>query len=351
MKRKKQKIIIVIIFALLIGLIIFFSIGIILIPIENIKNKISKQSKVTENENITTVDVTDLETGSNINHEHIFKTVSNSTEHWNECTICHEKENIKNHNFTTTWALGYEICGHDNPYTKTCSCGYSETGYKPCVWDGKSYRPHGGFVGYEEDKLVAEESSITHARKCIICERHIYYSYYMNKYGNGKLYTLTMGKEGDYAEYCTRADGNKLDCNHLGRCTKCANYTSVVHNNIFIDLKKGETLCRGCNTIFGKVTYENKMDNSTPPLNTITIKIENMNQYTIENFIDTGSPYKNEYEILTQELTSISNDKKSGIITIKAKLKSNIKIKKYLETFFRTSNINNRICGRNLYNS
>ena len=70
--------------------------------LKNIKEK-NKQSA--ENVNVTVVDVTNMVTGSNINHQHIYKTMYDSTQHWEECTICHEKNSVVNHNFTTTWAL------------------------------------------------------------------------------------------------------------------------------------------------------------------------------------------------------------------------------------------------------
>jgi len=70
--------------------------------LKNIKEK-NKQSA--ENTDVTVVDVTNMVTGSDINHQHIYKTMYDSTQHWNECTICHAKNNIVNHNITTTWAL------------------------------------------------------------------------------------------------------------------------------------------------------------------------------------------------------------------------------------------------------
>jgi len=70
--------------------------------LRNIKNK---NYKVDENTDVTVIDVTNMVTGSDISHQHIFKSMYDSIKHWEECTICHEKNNIVNHNSTTTWSL------------------------------------------------------------------------------------------------------------------------------------------------------------------------------------------------------------------------------------------------------
>ena len=73
--------------------------------IDILKNIREKNKQVAENTEITTVDVTNMVTGSDINHQHIYKTIYDSTQHWEECTVCHKKNNITNHNFITTWIL------------------------------------------------------------------------------------------------------------------------------------------------------------------------------------------------------------------------------------------------------
>ena len=73
--------------------------------IDILKNVKEQNKKATENTDITVVDVTNIVTGSNINHEHVYKSMYDNIHHWNECTICHEKNNIVNHNSTTTWSL------------------------------------------------------------------------------------------------------------------------------------------------------------------------------------------------------------------------------------------------------
>ena len=73
--------------------------------IDILKNIREKDEQSTENTEVTTVDVTNMVTGSDINHQHIYKSMYDNIQHWEECTICHEKNNVVNHNITTTWAL------------------------------------------------------------------------------------------------------------------------------------------------------------------------------------------------------------------------------------------------------
>ena len=52
--------------------------------IENIRQKIVKTE---ENENnVTIVDITNLEDNGNLEHEHIFKTKYDANKHWEECS-------------------------------------------------------------------------------------------------------------------------------------------------------------------------------------------------------------------------------------------------------------------------
>jgi len=72
--------------------------------------------------------------------------------------------------------------------------------------------------------------------KCSICKEHILYSYYMNTYGNGEIYYIKMGKQGNYAEYCRKSDGSRLTCNNSGQCSKCSNSVTSLHQNQYIKI-------------------------------------------------------------------------------------------------------------------
>ncbi len=328
-----------IIFAIIVSIIVYERNNTISI-IENIKNNINKQSQINENTDVTIIDITNLETGSNLNHKHILKTSYNSTQHWNECITCHEKEDIIVHNFKINSALGNELCGIENPYIKTCSCGYSETEYKPCVWNG-SYMTHAGFMRYDENGTwIPDEYAAVHTKKCSVCGNQIIHSYYIGQYGNGKLYNSTLGKYGDYAEYCKRQDGKKLDCYNLGTCQKCNYSLTTQHRRMYMDLDQGKILCAGCYLELGTVTYHKDVDNNVLALNTITIKVKLNEPYTLTSFEKGGlsGPITAMYQTFSQELSEVSEDKKSFTITIKAKFGIDIKTKYIAENSLTINN-------------
>ena len=196
---------ILLVLVLCVGLIVYSEtvkpIGII----ENVKRALEEmmQSSTSDVKNVTTIDVTGIELGKETEHEHVYKTMYDEEKHWEECIICNEKRNEVVHSFTITWALGYESCHSSNFYTKTCSCGYSETGYKPCVWDGKSY-----------DTGVSYHA---HMPRCSVCNTSILHSYYYLENGEWKL---NPGQKGDFEEYpqninqvrCHKANGELITC-------------------------------------------------------------------------------------------------------------------------------------------
>lgn len=340
--KKKILLILALITFLIVGSIMIYEKSNSISIIENIKNKINPKVQIEENKDITIVDITNLETGSNINHQHVFKTSSNTTQHWNECTICHEKENIENHNFTTTWALGYESCEFSNSYTKMCLCGYRENGNKPCVWDGYSYISHNGFGHIENNTLVTDKRGMTHARKCSICQGHIFNSYYMNRYDSGELHYVTQGENGNYAEYCCDTYGNRLTCDNLGTCPKCKMYIDIPHRTGTIDLIDNKLLCNFCGLVTGTAIYERNIDNNAPALNIIKIKIKRYEQYAGINVKSNGiaglESDKYKFEFFNQEISDINVNERTFTITINAKLKSNVKNSFYAQS---TINLNN----------
>ena len=153
----KKKLVLVIIVAI-VGIILFLENVCKISVFNNMKQIIVGQSQMTDNgENnsteYTVIDVTNLKNNGNIQHDHILKTVYDENEHWSECTVCGEKTNIKSHTYATTWASGIESCEKNNYYTKTCTCGYSYTGHKPCVWVEGTYKTERGYDSYAHIRL------------------------------------------------------------------------------------------------------------------------------------------------------------------------------------------------------
>ncbi len=268
--------------------------------IENIKAIIGIENTPDTLNEITTIDVTGIITGKETEHEHIYKTIYDENKHWEECKSCGEKRNESTHSFTTTWATGKDSCHKDNSYTKTCTCGYSEIGHKPCVWDGKSY--------------ALDSIHIRHYRKCKICRDYIQHSYYLNTYGNGKVYYLeNFGKEN-----CSLSNGNRIMCTTSGKCVKCGvtysgNKHAIMGNN-------GIFQCLICNQEYGIYNNEIKGDLNAPTTYNIITNIQFTNGLVFNEkgeMRNIGDPWQKN----TQVLTSGSIGESNIILTTTVKFK------------------------------
>ncbi len=125
--KKKFKIITIIAIILILGIVILFFSKVNKISlIESIKQKIAKAEEIQTVNEVTTVDITDLEDNGNLEHDHIFKTVYDKENHWEECTICGQKVNEKNHSYTSSWTMGNaNNCSESNINKFSCECGYT----------------------------------------------------------------------------------------------------------------------------------------------------------------------------------------------------------------------------------
>ena len=82
-----------------------------------------------------------------------------------------------------------------------CSCGYIETGHKPCVWNGSYYY---GFFDIH-----------VHAIRCSVCDESIRYKYYY-------LNELYESEKGEFEE-----TNNVDNENNIRRC-RLANGEPIV---------------------------------------------------------------------------------------------------------------------------
>ena len=249
---------------------------------------------------ITVVDVTGLILGKETQHEHIWKTMYDENLHWNECMACGEKQEEITHTYTTTWAAGSESCLQNNYYTKTCSCGYSFTGHKPCVWDGSSYYIDG--------------VQHMHIKKCKVCGTYIRWLYYLNTYGSGNLYQQPEIIQ----EPCHTTDGIALTCSNTGTCAICKNvYGSGQMHALFLKepIDGKETIyCIMCNKEFGRVTETLTTNSVAPATITTIIELELTNGAVFQ----TTGGYRNENGLWASNTqTIISGAAGSTNVTLK----------------------------------
>ena len=216
------------------------------------------------------LNLTQLFAGSQLEHDCQNYLISkyDSTNHWNVCTMCNTKFNITKHTHTTTWALGTETCETNNYYTNSCKCGYSYTGRKPCVWDGKVYTVSSG--GYY------------HYRRCSVCSSAINKQYYIGSYGSGKLYTVSTADwehpRNAAAENCYDKNGKEINCSNPGTCIVC-NHT-YSNNKHTLKVTNSTIHCEFCNQTFGTYKETITYNNSTPSTMTVQVTINLTNGAT-----------------------------------------------------------------------
>ena len=271
--------------------------------IENIRQKIAKTKEAEQRINeVTIIDVTDLKDGGNIQHEHIFKTMYDETNHWEECMVCGEENNKITHSYTDTWATNSIKCYSNNYATRVCSCGYSYIYHEPCVWKGE-------YLG----------SAYYHYRKCSNCKKGIEYQYYDDYRGNHKLCAPDINGDFEADEtktsyWCRDSNGIKLDCNHPGKCATCGNIYTIsashyLHGNNYLEDKKNSTstsklTCLICGNEYGEYTTKLETDSNTPKTYTIedTITLKNGATFAkVENIRDDLGIWESNIQTVAKE--------------------------------------------------
>ncbi len=258
----KTAIIILIIVSLTISLILICKNIFTFNIFENIKQHISKQTENNASENITVIDVTNLEGNAIIEHEHTFKTMYDENNHWEECITCEQKQNIISHSYNKTWSNGVESCQKDRHYTNSCNCGYSYIGHKPCTWNPEIY----GTTVY------------MHVRRCSVCNDEIYHQYYDNKKNlHSALYTSNAFSSNPAFQYCTLKDGTQINCKNGGTCSVCKKVWSPNQHSLTVNSSTGEIYCRYCSTTYGTFSQIIERNKLAPGTYTIT------NSYNLKN--------------------------------------------------------------------
>lgn len=291
--------------------------------IENIKKAMDSGKAANALSEVTVIDVTDLQTGENIEHEHVYKTQYDENGHWEECIICNKKNNQATHSFKTTWTSGKESCEKNNSYTKTCNCGYTEKGHKPCVWDGKKYGKQQVGKGY------------SHVRICKICNDGIYHLYYLNSYGSGNVYSAIYDKnafvddgqllgvnlDARCYQYCYSSGGVRLDCDHAGTCATCGQVWASNQHVLRYNKDNGIIFCEVCEKEYGTVTETVTRATNVPCTYTIVDNFNLTNGATFNSTIgmrEVGGAWQTN----TQKVSNLNTTKTSFTITTTATFKS-----------------------------
>ena len=283
------------------------------------KNKLTKNNvNALNNVQITTVDITGITPSPESQHEHIYKTHYDDTKHWEECTVCFIKRNERMHSLTTTWALGYESCYASNSYTKTCTCGYSYTGHKPCVWDGRTYGQ--------------ATASHTHMRMCSVCNYNISTSYYLYSYGNGKLYKVEKdpGEErypgNPEVGNCRKADGTEITCYNLGICSTCKyDYSNENWRKYhWLQEREGNIICVLCKKEFGTIDVKEEIQQNENTVQKYTIRMNLKNRTSFSEYGE-KTYMSNYFSKRSMNILSINSEKTEVTLEANLEVKNSIK--------------------------
>ena len=302
--KKRFKVITVIAIILILGILILFCSKVDKISlIENIRQKIAKTEEIENGNEVTRIDITDLEDGGIVEHKHTFKTMYDENVHWEECTICKEKQKENIHTFSRTWSLGTESCYKGNSYKDACLCGYSKIGHKPCVWRGK-YDIWG---------------SHRHSKVCENCNDQITYSYYLNTYGSGQVYLISEANE-----KCYTSNETLLTCLNSGTCNICKRVYSFNNGHILYGFYGTDKIsCLGCDQNYGTCTKSIQKVESSIGTYIFTTKISLKNGATFRDICNWATPG---LQLCNQTIMSRSSAETEIIIESVIKVQSNWKI-------------------------
>ncbi len=141
-----------------------------------------------------------------------------TTNHWNECSICKKKYNVVAHTYTETWTMG-ESCSTANKCNHVCSCGYS--------YQTNNTREH-------DFQSTTDADLYRHHEECRVC---------------------TYNKS---SEKCTKEDGSRINCDNLGTCTVCKHVYSQVRHWAIVSVRNGagngDVKCGSCNKYIGTIS-------------------------------------------------------------------------------------------------
>lgn len=119
----------------------------------------TKKVKISNIRDKNAIDITNLITGAEAEHNHIYESKYDNTSHWQQCTICDKKINVENHTIEIIGnpatcdvyvALGQEVCSKN--------CGYAKQ-----IERLEHIRPA------TEDIIWKDSASVEHL--CFQCER------------------------------------------------------------------------------------------------------------------------------------------------------------------------------------
>lgn len=199
--------------------------------------KIFSSDTVYQTENgISSIDLTDLVTGDDVMHTHIYEKKYDDTYHWDECFICGDIQNKEEHHKTTS---GTGTCGTYLTDYCTDGCGYSVQTY---VDHEIEYFP--------KDEIYDESGKNTNT--------HTYY-HRIGKCKKCESASATDSEGNNTTQGCYDSEGKRISCDNRGICSICGyDYSKlqmISHHSAALREDKKTYYCAYCNKDLYKILY------------------------------------------------------------------------------------------------
>ncbi len=182
-----------------------------------------------------------------------------TTNHWNECSICGKKYNVVAHTYTETWTMG-ESCHPDNKLNHICLCGYS--------YQTNNTREH------NLKPLNTNTEQYNHYQECNVCRMRV------------------------VSERCKKEDGSRINCDNLGTCATCNHvYSEIRHAGAFaLDGRAPDIKCTFCKKLVGTLS---NIEVSYPSANIF--------EYSFDFSIPSNGYFDDDFNLINDNLNRVGS--------------------------------------------
>ena len=205
------------------------------LPVTSIANFLGeleeRKIELAANERVTEKDLTNLVTGDEASHTHIYEKKYNDTQHWEECWICGNKKDISSHKLETT---GEGTCETYIITRCTEGCGYNKS-----VYVDHQLQLHDKNTIYDESGGNTNKNTYYHILgECKVC----------------KIPNIKGGTED-----CYDSKGQRITCANRAKCKVCgfdySTLQNVSHQSTSLRADGKTYYCSFCNKDLYKVLY------------------------------------------------------------------------------------------------
>ena len=256
----------------------------------------------TEND-ISSIDLTGLVTGDDVQHTHIYEKKYDDTYHWDECFICGDVQNKEEHHKTTS---GTGTCGTYLTDYCTDGCGYSV----------QTYVDH-EIEYFSKDEIYDESGKNTNTNT---------YFHQIGKCKKCGSVSATDSKGNSSTQGCYDSEGKRISCDNRGICSICGydyfKLQRISHHSTSVRADNKTYYCAYCNKDLYKVLYSEAVQDKNNNLHWTmrgiyqllgdTAWAQTKDLYTWSELLNSGAFEKLEYANVTDLPNEYYSNEKYG---------------------------------------